>query len=618
MDPGSHSKPLLVFDGDCGFCRSWVGYWRAFSGDRVEYQPYQSVAENFPSIPVKQFSQAVHLILPDGQYFSGAEAVFQLMAITPGHGAALFLYDRLPGFAAVCEAGYQWVAAHRSFSEKLLKLVWGPYLFPQTYAVARWVFLRFLAIVYFFAFLSAFSQIQGLVGAQGILPFHRLMSAAQQALGPERYRLLPTLAWFNSSDAFLRFLAGGGAVFSLLLLIGVAEGPLLLVLWAFYLSLVTAGQDFFAFQWDSLLLEAGLLAIFWAPWRALAPPWRSAAATPPSRTGLWLLRWLLFRLMFLSGCVKLISHDPNWRNLTALEFHYWTQPLPSPLSWYAALLPGWFQRLSAAGVFAIELGAPFLIFAPRRLRLAGCCCLMGLQFLIAATGNFAFFNLLSVSLCLLLIDDSVWRRLLPAFLLRQIPQPVLSLPSPAFRRWAAAALATFILLLSGSAMLRVLAGPGAVTGPLAALDALQDPFRIVNNYGLFAIMTTNRLEIIPQGSDDGIHWLDYGFRFKPAGLQQAPRWIAPYQPRLDWQMWFAALSSFRQNPWFVNFMVRLMQGSPPVLHLMGSNPFPDHPPRYVRAIIYSYRFTTPAERKATGRWWSRKLQGLYFPAIKLK
>lgn len=618
MSPGAHSKPLLVFDGDCGFCRSWVVYWRAFSGDRVDYQPYQSVAEQFPSIPLQQFAQAVHLILPEGHSFSGAEAVFHLMALTPGHGAALWLYDRLPGFATVSETGYRWVAGHRPLSEKFLRLFWGPRLFPETYALAQWMFLRILAIAYFFAFLAAFAQVLGLVGAQGILPFQRLLSAAQQALGPDRYRLLPTLAWLNSSDAFLRFLAGAGTVLSGLLLMGVAEGPVLLLMWTFYLSLVTAGQDFFAFQWDALLLEAGFLAIFWARWRIIGPPWRSAPSTPPSRTGLWLLRWLLFRLVFLSGCAKLFSHDPTWRNLTALEFHYWTQPLPTPLAWYAALLPGWFQKLSVAGVFAIELVVPFLIFAPRRLRLAGCCTLVGLQFLIASTGNFAFFNVLSVALCLLLIDDSIWRQVLPGLVLRQIPEPVLWRPSPALKRWAAGALAAFILLVSGSAMARVLAGPGAVPSQLAALDAFQDPLRLVNNYGLFAVMTTNRLEILPEGSDDGIHWQDYGFRFKPDRLHRAPRWIAPYQPRLDWQMWFAALGSFRQNPWFVNFMVRLLQGSPPVLKLMGSNPFPEHPPRYVRAVVYSYRFTTPAERKATGRWWARELQGLYFPVIKLK
>jgi hypothetical protein len=354
------------------------------------------------------------------------------------------------------------------------------------------------------------------------------------------------------------------------------------------LSLSTAGQDFLSFQWDALLLETGFLAIFLGN----------------SKTVVLLFRWLLFRLVFLSGAVKLTSHDLVWRNWTALAFHYMTQPLPTPVAWYMYQLPLGFQRFSTATVLSIELVVPFLFFAPRRWRFWGAGLALFLQVLIFLTGNYTFFNLLTMALCLFLFDD------------RALEKLRLRSRNARTRRLAVIAAAAVILALSVSGVWQVFfAAPFESEN---AAERVAAPFQIANTYGLFASMTTSRPEIIVQGSNDGETWLDYEFRYKPGNLQQAPRWVAPYQPRLDWQMWFAALSGYRGSPWFTNFMVRLLQGSPAVTGLLATNPFPVAPPRYVRAELFDYSFTDFATRRATGRWWARQPRGLYFPRISLE
>ena len=309
--------------------------------------------------------------------------------------------------------------------------------------------------------------------------------------------------------------------------------------------------------------------------------------------------------------VKLAS-DEVWRNLTALNFHYETQPLPTSLGWYAHQLPEWFQKASVIGMFAAELVVPFLIFAPRRLRTAGCIGLVGLQMLIILTGNYCFFNLLTLALCLLLIDDVTWKglltkRFMPA--IRFIEQP-----PRRYKRICIAIVATLLLLLSGIRF----------GGQLFRETRFPDvawiaPFRSVNTYGLFADMTESRPEIIVEGSNDRITWQTYQFRWKPGDLTAAPKWVAPHQPRLDWQMWFAALQgSYQRTPWFLNFMGALLQGKPKVLQLLADNPFPDTPPRYIRATLYDYRFTDLATKRSKGTWWHREWKSIYCPAISLR
>jgi len=379
-----------------------------------------------------------------------------------------------------------------------------------------------------------------------------------------------------------------------MILIGVARRAALVAAFVLYLSLVSIGQSFLSFQWDFLLLEAGFLAIFLLP---VFPR-------------IWLFRWLLFRLMFLSGTAKLLSHDPTWRNLTALEFHYQTQPLPTVFGWYFHQLPIGYQKASVVFLFFIELVVPFLMFAPRRVRLFAGAMTVALQALIFLTGNYAFFNLLTVALCLSLCDDALLRRF-------GRPKPARQrAPSTRLQRAVTAGLFLFIMPASGFELMEIFSG--SVPRPAAAALNWIAPFGVVNTYGLFAVMTTSRPEIIVEGSNDGQTWLEYGFRYKPGDLKRAPVWVQPHQPRLDWQMWFAALNGYQSQPWFVNFMVRLLEGSPDVLTLLAVNPFPSSPPRFVRARLYDYQFTTLAERRATGNWWRREPQGEYFPAVSLK
>lgn len=612
---------LLIYDRDCTFCVFCVDYWQKLTGKRVLYIPFQEVAPDFPQIQLQEFRSAIQLIEPDGSRSSGAEAVYRLLACAPGYGWLLWLYRHALGFAPVSERAYRMAAAKRPFLDRVRLLLWGRRLDPPTHFLTRWLFLRLLGAVYLCAFASLLPQIPGLIGSRGILPVSEFLALLTRAVGPGCYRLFPTLAWLNSSTGFLEFLAGAGTVLSVLLIAGLAQGPILVVLWAFYLSLVVAGQDFLSFQWDILLLEAGFLSIFLAPWKLILPSWHAppSHSSAPSKAIVWLLRWLLFRLVFLSGCVKLLSHDPSWRNLTALEYHYETQPLPTPLAWYAYHLPAWFLKCSVAGVFAIELLVPWVIFTPRRIRFAGCAVLVFFQILIALTGNFAFFNLLTIALCILLLDDQLLRHALPRIVTRRFPAPF-----PFFRKslaWRLAIAILAVVILFGSVDLVAQTLFGRRNTPRWADEATAawlEPFHLVSSYGLFAVMTTSRPEIIIQGSSDGLQWRDYEFKFKPEDLNKAPRWVAPYQPRLDWQMWFAALGSYRSNPWFTNLMLRLLEGSKPVAGLLGSNPFPGSPPRFVRALLYDYSFTSFRERKKTGNWWARKLLGTYFPVAELR
>ena len=488
--------------------------------------------------------------------------------------------------------------------------------------LVRWLFLRALGWVYFFAFLSLWTQIGGLIGHDGILPADQFMSAAKQAcdahgIGAERFHLLPTLCWFDASDTSLACQCAAGTLLSLLLIAGLAPAPCLALLWLLWLSLVVVGRDFLGFQWDALLLEAGFLAIFLAP-LALWP--RPGREPPPSRLMVWLLRLLLFKLMFSSGCVKLLSGDPNWRQLTALTFHYQTQPLPPWTAWYANQLPVWFQKGSCLGMFGIELGAPFLIFAPRRLRFLGAAALAGFQGLILLTGNYCYFNWLTLALCLLWLDDFLLAKIVPRRLAAAFAQDSLPPPSAAVQ-WPFPLLATVagVILAASLFMQAITLGQRwPVLAPLGWVAAQLEPFRCANNYGLFAVMTTERNEIIVEGSNDGTRWLPYEFKYKPGDPHRRPSFVAPFQPRLDWQMWFAALGNDRQNPWFEAFCERLLQGAPEVLALLEDNPFPAQPPKLIRASLYHYRFTTPAERHATGAWWHREYLGEYLPAVSLR
>ena len=485
------------------------------------------------------------------------------------------------------------------------------------YSIARWMFLRALGVVYLIAFVSLWTQVQGLIGPEGILPAQDFLDLLRGRFGAERYWLVPTIFWLGAGTRELSFVCGLGALGSVLLILDVWPRGCLIALWALYLSLVSVGQDFLAFQWDVLLLEAGFLAILLAPGRLLP---RRHPESPPRPLALVLLWGLLFRLVIESGAVKLTSGDPTWLQLTALDFHFFTQPLPTWTAWYANLLPSWVKRLGVLGTFLLELVPPMLIFCGRRLRLFGWAGIVTMQLLIMSTGNYAFFNLLTLALSLLLLDDGIWRRLLPAAALRVISRAGHDQPRTN-TTIAAVTLGTLLLLLQ-LASFRVTVVPGAgaaapLPGFLEPVFGLLAPFRSLNGYGLFRVMTTERLEIIVEGSNDGTDWRTYEFRYKPGRLEGRPRFVAPHQPRLDWQMWFAALDKFNRTTWFQAFLLRLLEGSPDVLGLLAANPFPDHPPKYLRATLYDYRFTDLATRRASHAWWSRSRRGPYSPVVGL-
>lgn len=529
---------------------------------------------------------------------------------------------------------------------------------PTDRFLPRWFFLRALGLIYFSAFFALLFQVLGLVGSQGVLPVGQLLPALQQ-LGNSRFWLAPSLLWFGSSDHALLVLVWVGLVSSVLVVVNVLPRAALMVCWLCFLSFVTTAQDFSQYQSDGMLLEAGLLAIFLAPTGVRPGLGRRSL---PARVALWLLLWEWFRIYFESGVVKLASGDPTWRNLTAMYEYYQNGPLPTWVGWYLQHLPFWFHRLTAGMTLLMELVLVFLAFLPRPWRLACFVIVTVWQVGVIATANYAFLNYLVLILGFLLLDDAAlvrfvpmrWRKGLsgeserPGGLqaLAGAPHPSTvglakdgapssgvpamepSKRSPGRARVGlgrhprevvrAVRIAVAVMLLTAMAY--------ATTVPLIQMFwraaplpqgpiALLEPFRVANTYGLFANMTPHRYEIEFQGSDDGRTWTAYPFRYKPQNPQERPRIYAPYQPRFDWNLWFASLTDWQQAPIVARTEIRLLEGSPQVLGLFAGNPFRAHPPRLVRAVLWQYWFSTPAEKRATRVWWRREALGTYAPTI---
>ncbi len=472
---------------------------------------------------------------------------------------------------------------------------------------SRRVFLRGLGLVYALAFGALWVQLEGLVGAGGIAPAAQTLARWDGWLAGDelaRWTQFPTLLWLGGGGAALHALCGLGMAAAAALVLGRLPAFAALVAWACYLSLVVVAEPFTAFQWDTLLLETGLLAVVVAPWTARS---RAATDAEPPRAARWLLWLLVFRLMFLSGLVKLTSGDPTWADGTALLHHFATQPLPTPLAWHAHQLPAGVLRAACWGMFAVELGVPFLAFAPRRLRRLAVPPLVLLQVVIALTGNYGFFNVLTAVLCLTLLDDG-WL----GGAGRGAPEP-----APRCGRVQALAASVALLVLGPLGALHVVraVGHGLDRADLAGLGtpALRAaaPLRAVNSYGLFRVMTTERAEVVVEGSADGVEWEAYRFRYKPGRLDRTPGWVAPHMPRLDWQMWFlpfpwlAGASWQRHSPWFRGLLQSLLEGSDDVRGLLAHDPFPEVPPRFVRARVSRYSFTDAAAREETGAVWLR-------------
>ncbi len=454
-----------------------------------------------------------------------------------------------------------------------------------SFYIAQGLFLKGIALIYLIAFCSLAVQLLGLYGSQGLAPIRETM---QWVRTTQQFWHVPTLFWFQDTDRFLKGAACTGIVASFIALFGFAMSPLLALLWFLYLSFHLAGYPFLNFQWDALLLECGFIAIF-------------VALVVPLHPLLLIVLWLLlFRFMFSSGFTKLAYGSSEWRDLSAMDYHYETQPLPTRLAYYAHRQPRLLSQASVIAIFMIELLIPLFIFGSEPYRIAAFWILAGLQILILATGSYAFFNLLTIVLCLPLLSD--------AYL---APFAGLASFSPLFD--SAGGFLTFagiffigLNLLEFSTLFLSVPSIHKALRPFKALS-------LVNGYGLFVHMTTIRNEIIIEGSHDQQEWKPYVFKWKPQDLLRAPKLAAPHQPRLDWHMWFAALTQFNESDWFARLMIRLLEGSPDVLKLFAHNPFPDQPPKYIRSQIYRYRFTTPREKIERGAWWKREYLGAYSP-----
>lgn len=499
-----------------------------------------------------------------------------------------------------------------------LRVWFDPQYGARNVLLARWIFLRALALIYFSAFYSLLFQIKGLNGPEGILPAGNYLRAIAQYYHETAWWHAPSLFWFSSSSAMLMGTVWVGIAASVLVLLNVWPRLSLFVCFVCFLSFVSAAGDFSSYQSDGMLLEAGFLSLFFAPpgiWPGLA------AQNPPSHASLWLLRWEWFRIYFESGLVKELSGDPQWHNFTAMDEYYQNSPLPTWIGWYMQHLPHWFHATSVVLTLLMELVLVFMLFFPRRVRLICFLIVTPWEIGVILTGNYAFLNYLVLALGFLLMDDVYLARIVPArfqryFSVDHKPARLTDVPSwrDTVHTIAVAASAAMLIWIgyATTAQMVDLVFPRVL--PLAPATAL-DPFRIANQYGLFAVMTRGRYEIEFQGSKDGVNWQPYVFRYKPQLLNEAPRIYAPYQPRFDWNLWFASLGDWQQNDIVPFTEERLLLNDRDVIGLFRSDPFGAQPPRLVRAVLYQYWFTSIEEKRRTGNWWSRKFLGLYAPAL---
>lgn len=594
-------KPaMLLYDGECDICREWVDYWQQLTGDKVNYRPYQEAADDYPDIAVEDLDAAIHLIESDGTVCKGARATYRLYQDIHPQSILLFFYRFLPGFGFFSELCYRFFSTHRKMLAFFTHLFWGKDFEPPRYQFITWLFLRLLGLTYLVAFISFVVQTNALIGADGVLPVEYFLSEAKEQLGTDVYARLPTLFWFSPVDGFIKFVCIAGIVLSLSLIIGFLLRTSLVILYVLYLSLVIGGQVFMSFQWDILLLECGFLAIF-LPWG--------------SKIIVWLYRWLVFRFMFLGGVVKIVSGDKSWDSLTALNYHFETQPLATPLSWYVHHLPDSVLMAGTGMTLIVELLLPFLIFTPRRFRHIVAWCFLIFQTCILLTGNYNFFNLLTIFMCLFLFDDAAIKRLMPYRMLAIVSNH--KYPTAGMVASSCALLMALTSIYMGSTQIKWVMSRDK-DSQFSAVYRFLSPFGIVNSYGPFAVMTKVRNEIVIEGSADKITWQEYQFKYKPGNLEKCPGWVAPHQPRIDWQMWFAVLHKPEHERWLFNLMIRLLQNSKPVTAIFRHNPFPDDPPASVRARFYEYTFTSVEERKKTGQCWNRSLVGEYYPPISIK
>ena len=464
------------------------------------------------------------------------------------------------------------------------------------YWLARLVIERGIAAIYGIAFLVALRQFTPLLGERGLLPVPDFVQSVP-------FRASPSLFHFRYSDRLLQACAWTGLALSAVVVLGLPDGwpiPLemlaWIVLWALYLSIVNVGQTFYSFGWETLLLEAGFLAIF------LGPAW-----TTPALPLIYLVRWLVFRVEFGAGLIKMRG-DRCWRDLTCLYYHHETQPMPNPLSWYFHHLPQRLHRLEVLGNHVGQLVVPWLLFAPQPVASVAGAIIVATQSWLVLSGNFSWLNVIVIVLAFSAFDNATVGWILP------IAHPPLELP---------VAYALTVIAIAGLVLVLSYRPAKNLVSSRQLMNSSFEPLHLVNTYGAFGSVTKRRYEVILEGTDDpapdrSTVWREYQFKAKPGDVRRRPPQYGPYHLRLDWLMWFASFSSPAHHDWFVPLMVRLLTNDRPTLALIAGNPFPDEPPRAVRAQLYLYRFTTPAERRATGAWWHRTYVREYAPAISLR
>ncbi len=482
----------------------------------------------------------------------------------------------------------------------------------EHYVLTRFLFLRCLGLIYGIAFLALALQLEPLIGSHGLLPAQPyLESFAGGTDGGASDRVavaleLPTIFWLSCSDAVLRICSWIGVGLALAVVLGLANVPLLAALWVLYMSFVHIGQLWYGYGWEILLLETGFLAIFLCP---LLDP-RPTAGTSPPHVVWWLLRWVLFRVMLGAGLIKLRG-DSCWRDLTCMLYHYETQPLPSPLSWYLHQLPPAFHRLEVLFNHFVELIVPWTLFAPRRLRHIGGLFLVAFQITLIISGNLSFLNWLTLAICIPCFDDGALHRLFPRRWRDRLQSA--ERPPSCPRQATAYALTALVLFLS-------IAPARNLLGARQVMNGSFDRLHLVNTYGAFGSVGRVRNEVILQGTEDATvteatQWREYEFKCKPGDVNRRPCFVAPYQLRIDWQIWFAAMEDPRSNPWLIHLIAQLLRNDPGALSLLANNPFPGQPPRFIRAELYEYHFTHPGD--ATPAWWTRRRVGSYFPPLSL-
>ncbi len=461
------------------------------------------------------------------------------------------------------------------------------------YQLARLLIERGLAALYLVGFVVAYTQFPALCGERGLEPATRVLRATT-------WRRTPSVFHLGYSDARLRGVAAVGAVIAGALLVGLPQqGPLIvtigawLVAWVLYLSIVNVGGTFYGFGWETLLLEAGFLAIFLGS-ASVAPAW-------PVILG---YRWLAFRVEFGAGLIKLRGDD-CWRNLTCMEYHHETQPLPNPLSWFFHHLPRPIHRAEAAGNFVAQLVLPWGLFLPQPIASIAALLMIVTQLYLVVSGNYAWLNWITI-----------------VILASGLADPAVGFAGPvtvAIPTW-------FGGLVIGLTILVVILSYYPVRNMASryqAMNASFDPFHLVNTYGAFGSVSRRRYEVVIEGTSDRTptsttEWREYEFKAKPGNVHRAPPQVAPYHLRLDWLMWFLPLSPMYGEGWFVPFLMALLRGDRDVLRLLGRNPFPDGPPTYVRARLYLYRYTSWTVLRTTGTWWTRTPAGDYIGAVRLQ